>query len=98
MKEVLFHPEAEEEMMTSSLFYETRMKGLGYKFLKEIERSIKLISASPETWPAFFEDIKRFLLRRFPFCLLYEIHDDYIYIIAVMHLHREPFDWKGRLK
>jgi len=47
MKDVLFHPEAEEEMMASSLFYETRIKGLGYKFLNEIERSLKLISASP---------------------------------------------------
>jgi hypothetical protein len=34
-------------MMASSLFYETRIKGLEYKFLKEIERSLKLISALP---------------------------------------------------
>ncbi len=47
MKAVLFHPEAEEEMIVSAVFYETRSNGLGHKFLKEIERSLKLISPSP---------------------------------------------------
>lgn len=98
MKAVLFHPEAEEEMIASAVFYETKSKDLGYKFLREIERSLDLISSSPKTWPVFSDDIRRFLLQRFPFGLLYEIYDDYIYIIAVMHLHREPFYWKDRLK
>ena len=98
MKAVLFHPEAEEEMIASAVFYETRSKGLGHKFLNEIARSLDLISSAPKTWPVFSDDIRRFLLQRFPFGLLYEIHDDYIYIIAVMHLHREPFYWKSRLR
>ena len=98
MKAVLFHPEAEEEMIASAVFYEAKSKGLGHKFLNEIARSLDLISSSPKTWPVFFDDIRRFLLQRFPFGLLYEIHDDYIYIIAVMHLHREPFYWENRLK
>jgi toxin ParE1/3/4 len=98
MKAVLFHPEAEEELIASAVFYETRSNGLGHKFLNEITRSLDLISSSPGTWPVFSDDIRRFLLQRFPFGLLYEIHDDYIYIIAVMHLHREPLYWKSRLK
>jgi toxin ParE1/3/4 len=98
MKAVFFHPEAQEEMINSAVFYETKSNGLGYKFLNEIARSLDLISVSPETWPVFSDDIRRFLLQRFPFGLLYEIHDDYLYIIAVMHLYREPFYWKNRLK
>lgn len=98
MKAILFHPEAEDEMIDSAIFYENRSSGLGHKFLDEIARSLDLISSSPKTWPVFSDDIRRFLLQRFPFCLLYEIHDDYIYIIAVMHLHRKPFYWKNRLK
>ena len=98
MKDILFHPEAEEEMIDSAIFYETKSKGLGHKFLNEIARSLDLISSSPKTWTVLSDEIRRFLLRRFPFGLLYEIHNDYIYIIAVMHLHREPFYWKSRLK
>ena len=98
MKAILFHPEAENEMIDSAIFYENRSNGLGHKFLDEIALSLDLISSSPNTWPLFFDGIRRFLLQRFPFCLLYEIHDDYIYNIAVMHLHRKPFYWKSRLK
>lgn len=98
MKGVLFHPEAEEDMTSSAVFYEARSKGLGHKFLNEIAHSLDLIFSSPKTWPVFSDDIRRFLLQRFPFCLLYEIKNDYIYIIAVMHLRREPFYWKNRIK
>ncbi|HLF87202.1 MAG TPA: type II toxin-antitoxin system RelE/ParE family toxin, partial [Nitrospiria bacterium] len=82
MKAVLLHPEAEEEMIASAIFYETKSKDLGHKFLNEIERSLGLIFSSPETWPVFSDDVRRFMLRRFPFGILYEIHDDDIYIIA----------------
>src|SRR4030067_3399835 len=98
MKSVLFHPEAEEETIVSAVFYETRSNGLGHKFLNEIARSLDLISSSPKTWPVFSDDIRRFLLQGFSFGFLSEIHDDYIYNISVMHLHREPFYWKSRLK
>ncbi|OGW12657.1 MAG: hypothetical protein A3F81_00805 [Nitrospinae bacterium RIFCSPLOWO2_12_FULL_39_93] len=98
MKAILFHPEAENEMIDSAIFYENRSNGLGHKFLDEIAHSLDLISSSPNTWPVFSDGIRRFLLQRFPFCLLYEIYDDYIYIIAVMHLHRKPFYWKSRLE
>lgn len=98
VKSVLFHPEAEEEMINSGVFYETKSYGLGHKFLNEIAHSLDLIASSPEAWTIFFDDIRRFLLQRFPFGLLYEIHYDYIHIIAVMHLHRKPFYWKSRLK
>src|SRR3990170_1402316 len=48
MKTVLFHPEAEEEMIASAVFYETRSNGLGHKFLNEIARSLDLISSLDE--------------------------------------------------
>src|SRR4030067_3650061 len=98
MKSVLFHPEAEEEMIASAVFYETRSNGLGHKFLNEIARSLDMISSSSKTWPVFSDDIRRFLLQRFPFGLLYEIHDDYIYNISVMHLHSETCYSKHTLK
>ena len=56
MKAVLFHPDAEEEMIASAVFYETRSNGLGHKFLNEIARLLDLISSSPKTWPVFSDD------------------------------------------
>ncbi len=97
MRNIFFHPEAEEEMKASAVFYETKVNGLGDKFLDEIEHALEKISVSPEVWPIYFENIRHFLLRRFPFAMLYEIIGDSIYVISVMHLKRKPFYWKVRL-
>lgn len=97
MKNFFFHPEAEEEMKASAAFYETKINGLGDKFLDEIDYALENISVSPEAWPIYFENIRRFLLRRFPFGILYEIIGDSLYVIAVMHLKRKPFYWEDRL-
>jgi hypothetical protein len=49
-------------------------------------------------WRVFEEDIRRYLVRVFPYAILYSVEDDYVLIIAVMHLSREPGYWKDRLK
>lgn len=42
-------------------------------------------------------DIRRSLVRRFPFGVLYAFENEDIFVLAVMHLHREPNYWKNRL-
>jgi len=98
MKKIIFHPEAEEEMLLSARYYESQAKGLGPKFLDEINTSLKKISRSPQTWPVISGKIRRYLIRRFPFGLLYEVYPDRIYILAVMHLQRKPNYWTNRTK
>lgn len=43
-----FHPEAEAELEDASLFYESRMLGLGKSFAAEVERTIALIREFPD--------------------------------------------------
>lgn len=40
--------------------------------------------------------IRRCLVKRFPFSLLFRIETERIYVLAVMHLHREPNYWRTR--
>ena len=44
MKEAIFHPEAREEMSESFYFYETRLDGLGLRFLSAVEQTVQRIS------------------------------------------------------
>ena len=37
MREAIFHPEARAEVRESVEFYETRLKGLGLRFLAAVE-------------------------------------------------------------
>jgi plasmid stabilization system protein ParE len=99
MTTITFLLEAEEEMNFSAQFYNQQAPGLGIDFLEEIEKSLKLIVGSPEGWPAYEENIRKYNVRRFPFSIyyVYEKDLDKIIIIAVAHQKRKPGYWKQRI-
>ena len=94
---VSFHPEAADEYEEAVVYYEGCQTGLGNQLSQEIDASIKLILAFPKAWTILDGEIRRILIRRFPFGLLYILRDDEIYILAVMNLNRKPNYWKKRV-
>ncbi len=91
-----FHPEAEEEFSNAVDYYEEVEPGLGYEFSVEVYETICRAAEFPKSWSVIEDDIRRSLVTRFPYGILYtEIAGD-IYILAVMHLHRHPDYWKNR--
>ncbi|MBI5025569.1 MAG: type II toxin-antitoxin system RelE/ParE family toxin [Nitrospirae bacterium] len=97
MKPIIFLPEAEEEMYEAARYYESQASGLGIDYLSEVERAVASIAESPETWPKFDGELRRRLVRRFPFGILYYIESEEIVIVAVAHLRRRPGYWKKRI-
>jgi len=93
---VVFHPDAELEFKAAIDYYEAIENGLGYDFSIEIANAIARIVAFPKAWPIIEDDIRRALVRRFPYGVLYSEDQSNVYIIAVMHLHRSPDYWKLR--
>lgn len=92
-----FHPEAEAEFFDAIEYYEACRRGLGYDFAVETYSAIDKIVAFPLVWPSVDQKIRRCLMQRFPFGLLYDCSGDKIIIVAVMHLHRKPGYWKQRI-
>lgn len=84
--------------MEAAKFYETRAVGLGGDFIREVEHTLAQIVANPEAGSAFAGTIRRRLLRRFPFAILYQTGAENLSVIALMHLHRRPGYWKRRLR
>jgi hypothetical protein len=92
-----FHPEAEVEFNQAIDYYENCAEGLGYDFAVEVYSSIDRIVAYPTTWTILTEGVRRCLTRRFPYGVLYAVEPERIFILAVMHLHRDPDYWKHRI-
>ena len=66
-----FHPEAEVEFAEAIEYYEEKESGLGYDFAVEVYSTIERTMAFPKAWPVIEEDIRRSLIRRFPYEILY---------------------------
>src|SRR5438093_13613167 len=91
-----FHPEAREEYIGAIQHYQQINPRLAAGFVHEIEHAIAAIRRHPTTWRVVDEDVRRYLVHRFPFGLYYTISSDSVAIWAVMHLSREPDYWKKR--
>lgn len=94
---VVFHPDAEVEFQEAIEYYEKRQENLGYDFAIEIHSAIQRALDFPEAWPVFRNKVRRSLVHRFPFGVLYSLHEDRIFVIAVMHLHKHPGYWVDRI-
>jgi hypothetical protein len=57
---------------------------------------VSTVLAFPELGQRFTRRVRRFLVRRFPFGVLYQVADDEVFIVAVAHLRRRPSYWRGR--
>jgi plasmid stabilization system protein ParE len=97
MNPVVFLPQAEQEMLEAARYYESQAAGLGADYFLEVERAVAAITASPKTWPIIEGELRRRLIRRFPFGILYYIDQNEIVVVAVSHLRRKPGYWRGRM-
>jgi len=89
-----FHPEAERELHAAIDYYEQRDRGLGYAFAVEVHRAILRMREMPATWPEIAPDIRRVLVNRFPFGVIYAADGQDLHVLAVMHLRRDPGYWQ----
>ncbi|MGV7928114.1 MAG: type II toxin-antitoxin system RelE/ParE family toxin [Spirochaetota bacterium] len=93
---ISFHPDVVEELNAAVDYYENLAEGLGVEFADEVFSGIELISRFPEAWSDLSSGLRRCLISRFPYGLIYRKDNDEIYILAIMQMNREPGYWKSR--
>lgn len=95
---VIFDGLAKIELDDGKEYYEMEVIGLGKRFKQEVKRAINIIKKMPEIGSPESENIRRYILHKFPYKVLYSIEKDHIYVIAIAHLHREPMYWINRIR
>jgi plasmid stabilization system protein ParE len=92
-----FHPEAELELIEAALHYELQVPGLGERLESEVRRATDLLLDHPEIGQLVDPDLRRFVLPRFPFTLIYSATSDVLRIEVVAHQSRLPGYWRTRV-
>ena len=94
-------PEAKWEIIEASEWYDERQPGLGDEFRQAVAHAMLKIGNSPRLYPRLEayrtqREIRRFLLERFPFKIIYEVRAEDAVILAVAHVRRRPDYWRRR--
>jgi plasmid stabilization system protein ParE len=93
---VRFLVEAQRDVDQAFAWYEDQVVGLGYDFLDELDASIRLILSYPAGFAVVEKDIRRCLLKRFPFSVVYGTEGASIVVVAVAHMKMNPDHWSQR--
>lgn len=90
------HPEAQSEITGALQHYEENDPAVAEDFDERIDAAVQLVVVKPKTWPIHLHGTRRYILRRFPFSLVYREHGGAIQVIALAHHRRKPGYWKKR--
>ena len=91
-----FNKQARSEIREASHYYGLESPSLRVAFLDAIDTALAELLEYPKSAPVVRGDIRRKLIRRFPYSLLYTLRPGEIRILAVMHQSQRPFYWLGR--
>ena len=94
--EVEYLAEALEDAESAARWYAERSPVAAVRFSEEVDAAEAAIAAHPDAWPSFDHGTRRYLLRRFPFSVIYDVQPDRILIVAVAHARRRPGYWRPR--
>jgi hypothetical protein len=94
-------PEAETEAQEAASWYENQLRGLGFDFMDALAIALEAIEKYPRRHakvPGRFgsREVRRVLLQRFPYKVVYEVRPRESVVLAVAHEGRRPAYWRRR--
>ena len=77
-------------------WYEQQKIGLGDEFIDCIDELLDRICLMPQSYPIVYRDVRRAIIKRFPYAIYYRLVSSRIIVTAIFHSHRNPKSWQRR--
>ena len=90
-------PEAEADLSEAQEWYDQQRMGLGADLLQCVEETLRRIDQLPEMHGIVHKDVRRAVVRRFPYVVYYRVVAGEATVVAIMHSRRNPQDWQSRI-
>jgi plasmid stabilization system protein ParE len=84
-----FRPEVRKELDDAYHWYENQQTGLGEDFLNCIDNTLDFIHQMPESYPVLYRDVRRAVVKRFPYAIYYRIVSSRVIVTAIFHGQRD---------
>ncbi len=93
--------EAQAEASEAACWYDDRQVGLGEEFVEALAKRLAEIEEHPDRFSRLetirtTREIRRTLVRRFPYNVIYEVLPDEVIVLAIAHTSRRPRYWIKR--
>ncbi|MEK6806194.1 MAG: type II toxin-antitoxin system RelE/ParE family toxin [Pseudomonadota bacterium] len=98
MTSAIFLPPARQELNEAIAFYESKSSGLGISLSEEVEAYVQKLDQFPLTGQRLRGPLRRMLLSRFPYQLIYRIERSQLIVLALAHQKQKPGYWQRREK
>ena len=93
---LVFDPLARQEYFDAFEYYEAQEAGLGEKFRRAVWSAVQISEQFPDVGEEVRPEIRKILIKHFPYKLIYSANEQEIYILAAAHGRREPDYWADR--
>ena len=84
--------------MDAVRWYARRSQTRAAGFRRDVERAFELIAERPDFWPPSEPGYRHYILNRFPYAVIYTIHTNRVFVVAIAHGSRQPGYWLDRIE
>ena len=95
---LVLRPEAESDIAEAADRYDQQSAGLSLQFRAALDNTFAVIEENPRLHAHVYRNLRRTLVRRFPFGIFYISRTDDVIFVAVFHTARNPRLWRARFK
>ena len=97
MRNIVFRASANAELVAAKAWYDQQRHGLGDEFARSLESAINRVVRNPFAAPAVYKNVRRVLLKRFPYSVFYVVDGDNLLVLSCLHTRRSAVDWSKTL-
>jgi len=94
--QILIRRAAEIEILEAFVWYEEQLEDLGFEFLQTLDEAVLSLQNSPQSHQIVYQNIRRVLLRKFPYAVFYVFENDKIVVLACLHQKRHHDEWLNK--
>jgi len=95
---IRFHKGAKSDFDTAIIYYEEQQHELGVRFRNSVQQCIDMIVQFPHLYPVYINDIRKCVLRKFPYSVLYSIEESTLVVYAIASHYRSSTKVETRIE
>lgn len=89
----IIRPRARLQIAEAADWYDSQSSGRGDDFLRSFQETIEVICRNPYQFQVLRGELRRVVLRRFPYIVIYAVSESEVTVLRCVHSRRHPRTW-----